>query len=70
MKIFERDIIKTVDGRIGVVHYSSEKAAFVAKNIKTYKEIQHWTSQVKSSEVIGNIHDNPELLRGGADNDR
>ena len=68
VKIFKGDIIKTADERIGVVHYSSEKAAFVAKNIKTYKEIQRWTSQVKSSEVIGNIHDSPKILKGGEDN--
>ena len=35
VRIFEGDIIKTDDGRIGVVYYSSEKTAFVAKNIKT-----------------------------------
>ena len=63
VKIFEGDIIKTTDGRIGVVYYLSEKTAFVAKNIKTYREIQRWTSQVKSSEVIGNVHDNLELLK-------
>lgn len=61
-KIFEGDIVKAYnicgeEEGIGVVHWSE---LFVAWNYANHKCM--YGGDIASYEVIGNIHDNPELL--------
>ncbi len=70
-KIFEGDIVKIDDKYIRYIEYSGECAAFVK-----FRYIDRRTSEFsgylgkgydnykQTLEVIGNIHDNPELLEG------
>lgn len=58
-KIFEGDIIKDIEGRINKVeYYRGRFYPFIS-----FPEYTCWDSD--ECEVIGNIHDNPELLEGG-----
>jgi uncharacterized phage protein (TIGR01671 family) len=62
-KIFEGDIVRYMNKETMVVSYRNESASFVG----TYSAINfnYCASLMSSSlylEVIGNIHDNPELL--------
>lgn len=60
--IFEDDIC-TVDDETGVVRYDEESAIFIIDFdyhiMDFYNDVFGW-----DVEVIGNIHDNPELLSG------
>lgn len=73
-KIFEGDILKSEsDGYIGVVKYNEIIASFVGEINDTTPEFYHYsllnkgdvskTTQLQETVVIGNIHDNPELLK-------
>lgn len=70
VKIFEGDILEQ-ESFFGypirhVVGWSEENALFTAKlmqdDFPTSRIAQYWVSK---KAVIGNIHDNPELLKGG-----
>jgi uncharacterized phage protein (TIGR01671 family) len=74
VKIFEGDIVKDKFGNVGVVKYSDH---FLDWRIHFYKgrddlvqieeggvRMFEWTYPKMYLEVIGNIHDNPELLNG------
>jgi uncharacterized phage protein (TIGR01671 family) len=76
VKIFEGDIgrYKQTDGAkengnpiicTGVVLYNEKTASFAveSKDEKGRKYFDYFP--IKDFEVIGNIHDNPELLKGG-----
>lgn len=56
-KIFEGDIVRIFDGEYfsGVVKYSNEQGSFTVDDTS----LHYWVSDI---EVIGNVHDNPELL--------
>ena len=60
-RIFEGDIIRDEDGDIMVVKWLTESAAFVLEP-KPYASIYFYGTLSSRIEVIGNIHDNPELL--------
>ena len=75
-KIFEGDIVKHFDNSeenydIGEIYYDAKllmwrrttQGCFHKSLINSYK-----LSSDCIYEVIGNIHDNPELLKGGAEN--
>lgn len=59
VRIFEGDIIKADNGHIGYVAFS--KGGFV-KACRCHSNFTDLYSD--NQEVIGNIHDNPELLKG------
>ncbi len=82
LEIFEDDIIRELSwGTIGVIRYGEYQNPFnnsiASCHIGFYvdwvsgenkdmlqKCLGYWSNRV---EIIGNVHDNPEILKGGAD---
>ena len=73
-KIFEGDIViaRQRGNKFDISTIGYENGAFMVypNNAKIYERTvwEYWYNDW-SLEVIGNIHDNPELLKEGADND-
>ena len=61
-KIFEWDIVKGSWGTIFVVCFDEQYLQFRAKKPDSYPREIDFYGDSKEIEVIGNIHDNPELL--------
>lgn len=60
-KVFDGDICKSIDG-IFLVCWNDEKAAFVMRFLEYPFETLYLEEMWDDAEIIGNIHDNPELL--------
>lgn len=75
-KIFEGDIVKhtqsyDVSGivtSIGVIKWSDSYGGWLISNYSNGRADMFLANETYRIEVIGNIHDNPELQKGGADN--
>lgn len=65
-KIFEGDIVEYNDER-GIIEYDEDDGMYYAKIEFTLYDFS--TIDSRWLEVIGNIHDTPELLEGGADDE-
>ena len=65
-EIFEGDIVKDCYGRIAQCLYNETRYRLLFNGTHYTRELE-FASEVEY-EIIGNIHDNPELL-GGANND-
>ena len=75
-KIFENDIVVIcyeADGEhfseTKRVHYNEKECCWYPMRWDECCEYCDHYTEVKSIEVIGNIHDNPELLKGEREND-
>ena len=82
VKIFEGDIVKGIAysvERIGVIVWIDEIASFGVRYFKSVNSTTWENSSILrcasmgktdefAAEIIGNIHDNPEILKGGGDN--
>lgn len=64
-RIFEGDILKVYDGRVGIVVYDARNAGYSLKGHGDGCCL--CVSEVWEREVIGNIHDNTELIGGVSD---
>jgi uncharacterized phage protein (TIGR01671 family) len=68
-KIFEGDIVKTdkfnTPNKFYVIKYDLLLGAFIGKDNGTMY-FTTFDGDSELFEIIGNIHDNPELLKGGA----
>lgn len=60
-KVFDGDIGKSIDG-IFLVCWDDEKAAFVMRFNEYPYETLYLEEMWDDAEIIGNIHDNPELM--------
>ena len=63
-KIFEGDIVE-YDEEYGCTTYDENEARFAVHFDTWMTDFDHLYSN--ELEVVGNIHDNPELLKGGAE---
>lgn len=71
IKIFEGDIVKhhrtlwgSDNSDVGVILWCEHTCKFYrTSKFYTVSEIEIWRDTAKNYEVIGNIHDNPELLK-------
>lgn len=68
IKIFEGDIIES-NGYKHLVKYNEKLAVFCAFNVKHPEDLcginQQWINEC-SKVVIGNVIDNPEMVKGGS----
>ena len=68
-KIFEGDVVKSTDNfNTSVVYFVEHRNGALVlhqKGVFHYVHFNELPKKFYQIEVIGNIHDNPELLRGG-----
>lgn len=62
-KVFEGDIVKCGDSHTGVVEYSKNDYGFLYEQNSGYSHLLTFLAGYKQFEIIGNIHQNPELLK-------
>ena len=66
VKIFEGDIVEIIRSEEkGVIEWDDDTARFVISSDDIIADFDNYWG--KDLEVVGNIHDNPELIGGGQD---
>ena len=62
-KIFEGDIVRVDDTENAVVEYDETSAFYMVVFDRAESDFGSLIEQYPNVEIIGNIHDNPELLK-------
>lgn len=70
VEIYEDDIVKNEKGKVGYVTFLQQEAGYVVATDNSDYRLGHRNTnehyhQAQYHEVIGNVHKNPELLKGG-----
>lgn len=60
-KIFEDDILRASNATLFVVEWDNAHSRFMGYTVDGHREV--YIDEVSYKEIIGNIHDNPELLK-------
>lgn len=66
IRIFEGDILKNAEDDIGIVKFMPKHSAFMIHVKSENRCCYLWYNNFSQIDVIGNIHDNPELLERSA----
>jgi len=61
VEIYEGDIVEHKNGWTGVIVFNQEDCAFISENVRDRKDTAWLAPDIQA--VIGNIHENPELLK-------
>ena len=69
VEIYKGDICVDARGFRFIVIWDDDNARFLGRGIGEQKEYIRYVGQEPAVEVLGTIHDNPELLGGGPDDD-
>lgn len=65
-EVYEHDlIVSNLNEEIERVYYANNYAAYGPFSHLLVYDSERWIDVVESFEVVGNIHDNPELCQGG-----
>ena len=59
-KIFEDDILRAANATLFVVEWDNAHSRYMGYTVDGHREV--YIDEVSYKEIIGNIHDNPELL--------
>lgn len=62
VEIYEGDIVSNLIGEVFIVGYGAP-SFWLYRNLDDEVDVERFNNHIDTEEVIGNIHENPELLK-------